>query len=85
MASNPNASSAPFPVTEASDPPMGSPDAPHDGAPAGPWLTEGELPSVPVLGGQPMTTNGYSPDPSKPPQSFGNTDSGTAPLSGLRR
>lgn len=62
-----------------------NPNATHDGAPAGPWFTDAELPSVAVLGGQPMTTNGYSPDPSNAPQSYGPTDSGTAPLSGLRR
>lgn len=59
-----------------------NPNATHDGAPAGPWFTDAELPSVAVLGGQPMTTNGYSPDPSQTPQEDKNP---TAPPTGLRR
>lgn len=84
MASRPDASASPFPVTDASDPPMAQPDATRDGAPAGPWFTEAELPSVPVLGGQPMTTNGYSPDPSRTPQGD-SMDPPTLPPTGLRR
>lgn len=57
-------------------------DAVHDGAPAGPWFTDAELPSVAVVGGSPATTGGYSPDPSRSPQPQGNP---TAPPAGLRR
>ncbi len=58
------------------------PDATHDGAPAGPWFTDAELPSVAVLGGPPMTLNGYSPDPSPTPQIDKDP---TMPPTGLRR
>jgi hypothetical protein len=59
-----------------------NPDFTQGGAPAGPWFTEGELPSVAVPGGQPMTTNGFSPDPSRTPQEDKNP---TAPPTGIRR
>ncbi len=79
MASSPNASGNPFPVPPTTEQQA---DATHDGAPAGPWFTDGELPSVAVIGGMPMTTGGYSPDPSKTPQEDKNP---TAPPTGLRR
>lgn len=65
MASGPNAS--PFPLA----PPVPTPDQPdagQNGAPGGRFFSEGELPSIPVKGGSPATTGGYSPDPSKAPQ-----------------
>lgn len=40
----------------------------HDGAPAGAWFSEAELPSVAVIGGPQATTGGYSPDPNQTPQ-----------------
>lgn len=43
-------------------------DSIHDGAPAGPFFSESELPSIAVPGGTPMTLGGYSPDPSRTPQ-----------------
>jgi hypothetical protein len=60
------------------------PDAVHDGAPAGPFFTDAELPSVAVLGGAPMTLGGYSPDPSRTPQGD-SMDPPTLPPVGLRR
>lgn len=38
------------------------------GAPAGPFFSESELPSVAVIGGPPARLGGYSPDPSPTPQ-----------------
>ncbi len=43
-------------------------DAVHDGAPMGLTFGDGELPSVAVPGGSPMTLGGYSPDPGQTPQ-----------------
>jgi hypothetical protein len=60
-------------------------DAIHDGAPGG--LTfEGELPSVAVPGGQPFTTNGYTPDGAQDslPAPGSEEGNGTAP-SGIRK
>ncbi len=68
MASSPDASASPFPVTDASDPPMQPAYPPGQVAPAGPWFTDAELPSVAVAGGAPATLGGYSPDPSQTPQ-----------------
>lgn len=79
MASNPNASAVPFPTESVKEQ---QPDAIHDGAPAGPWFTDAELPSVAVAGGSPATTGGYSPDPSRTPQIDTNP---TAPPTGIRR
>jgi hypothetical protein len=47
--------------------PQANPDAGQT-APGGAWPTEGELPSVAVLGGPPAQLGGYSPDPSQTPQ-----------------
>ena len=67
----------------------GDPEFTQGGAPAGRFLSEGELPSVAVPGGMPMTLNGYSPDPSRAPQvSIEQDPRGlgvTAPPSGLRK
>ena len=79
MASSPNASAVPFPTESVKEQ---QPDAQHDGAPAGPWFTDAELPSVAVAGGSPATTGGYSPDPSRTPQVDTNP---TAPPTGIRR
>lgn len=43
-------------------------DAIHDGAPAGLYFSDSELPVVAVLGGPPAQLGGYSPDPSQTPQ-----------------
>lgn len=42
-------------------------DYQHDGAPAGAWFSDSELPVVAVQGGPPATTGGYSPDPGQTP------------------
>lgn len=42
--------------------------ADHDGAPAGAWFSDAELPVVAVIGGPQATTGGYSPDPGPTPQ-----------------
>lgn len=55
------------------------PDAIHDGAPAGLFFSDAELPVVAVPGGQPMTTNGFSPDPSRTPQIDKDPTATTAP------
>jgi hypothetical protein len=69
--------------------PQENPDFTQGGAPAGKFFSEAELPSVAVVGGPPATFNGYTPDPSRTPQSSTVDDPsgfgvGTAP-SGLRR
>ena len=48
-------------------PPEAKIDQPAVAAPAGPFMTEGENPSVAVIGGAPATLGGYSPDTSQPP------------------
>lgn len=42
-------------------------DAQHDGAPAGLYFSDGELPVVGCFGGFCATTGGYSPDPNPTP------------------
>lgn len=79
MASNPMASAVPFPAESVQEQQA---DAKHDGAPAGPWFTDAELPSIAVPGGSPATTGGYSPDPSRTSQADGEP---TAPPTGIRR
>ncbi len=49
-------------------PPEQKEDATTNEAPAGAFFTDGELPSVAVIGGPPATTGGYSPDPNRTPQ-----------------
>jgi hypothetical protein len=69
--------------------PEQNPEFTQGGAPAGPFFSEGELPSIAVAGGNPANLGGYSPDPSRTPQvSIGQDPRSlgvTAPPSGVRR
>ncbi len=66
--------------------PEQNPERTQGGAPAGPWISEAELPSVAVPGGVPFTTGGYSPqaDQDKLPPPGSSEGNGLAP-SGVRK
>lgn len=63
-------------------------DSAHDGAPAGPFFSDAELPTVSVPGGTPMTLGGYSPDNGQPPLVSNLQDptgTGNLPPAGIRK